>query len=154
MLFVVSVYSLFCHYWNCYQPWIWKMSELKPPNFLEFSIFICSDIDSIFWYIICDSISSFVLYLWGTVIQFFVRVRSVFGFYTENGPVTILNQKNFKELVLDSNEVWMVEFFAPYLVWVPVSLYSWCGHCKAMKDDWIKAANAMGGIVHFGISFP
>lgn len=60
-----------------------------------------------------------------------------------------MNQKNFEQIVLKSNEVWMVEFFAPY-VFHGVFHCSWCGHCKAMKDEWIKAAGAMGGIVHFG----
>ena len=27
---------------------------------------------------------------------------------------------------------------------------SWCGHCKAMKKDWIKAAQNMEGKVKFG----
>ena len=46
---------------------------------------------------------------------------SVFAFYKEDGPVTILTQKNFDELVLKSNEVWMVEFFAPFVI--PISIH-------------------------------
>ena len=45
---------------------------------------------------------------------------SVFAFYKEDGPVTILTQKNFDELVLNSNEV-MVEFFAPFVI--PISIH-------------------------------
>ena len=45
-----------------------------------------------------------------------------------------MNQKNFEQIVLKSNEVWMVEFFAPY-VFHGVFHCSWCGHCKAMKDE-------------------
>ena len=30
--------------------------------------------------------------------------------------MTILTEKNFKELVLKSGDVWMVEFFAPCVV--------------------------------------
>lgn len=42
-----------------------------------------------------------------------MTISTTFAFYTEDGPVTILNEKNFKKLVLDSGDVWMVEFFAP-----------------------------------------
>lgn len=32
-----------------------------------------------------------------------------------------LTDSNFDQLVLDSEDVWLVEFFAP-----------WCGHCKIL----------------------
>ena len=71
---------------------------------------------------------------------------SVFAFYKEDGPVTILTQKNFDELVLKSG--WWSSLHR--LLFRFRFICSWCGHCKAMKDEWIKAAGAMGGIVHFG----
>ena len=48
---------------------------------------------------------------WGAI-----TFSTTFAFYTEDGPVTILTEKNFKELVLNSGDVWMVEFFAPWVV--------------------------------------
>ncbi|KAK8798829.1 hypothetical protein WA158_007913 [Blastocystis sp. Blastoise] len=73
------------------------------------------------------------------VFAFALLFTSCFAMYDgKTGPI-ILNDSNFDELVLKSGEVWMVEFYAP-----------WCGHCKAMKDDYIKAANAMSGIARFG----
>ncbi|KAL6561428.1 Protein disulfide-isomerase 2-3 [Orobanche minor] len=50
-----------------------------------------------------------------------------------------LNSRNFDELVLQSKEFWMVEFFAP-----------WCGHCKKLAPEWKKAANSLKGQVKLG----
>jgi len=38
----------------------------------------------------------------------------------QDGPVTIVVAKNYKEVVLDDKKDVLVEFYAP-----------WCGHCKA-----------------------
>ena len=39
-------------------------------------------------------------------------------FYGKNSRVEELTDANFKSKVLDSDEMWIVEFYAP-----------WCGHC-------------------------
>eukprot|EP00958_Prasinococcus_capsulatus_P026111 scaffold4595_cov415-Prasinococcus_capsulatus_cf.AAC.9 len=64
---------------------------------------------------------------------------SVGGLYTEDGPVTLLDDSNFQELVIDSDKVWIVEFFAP-----------WCGHCKQLAPDYAKVAKSLEGILGVG----
>lgn len=59
--------------------------------------------------------------------------------YTSSSPVVKLTKDNFKKLVLDSDQLWMVEFFAP-----------WCGHCKALAPAWEKAAKQLKGVVNIG----
>uniref|UniRef100_A0A7N6FHS1 Protein disulfide-isomerase A6 n=1 Tax=Anabas testudineus TaxID=64144 RepID=A0A7N6FHS1_ANATE len=46
--------------------------------------------------------------------------------------VVELTDDNFDKMVLESNDVWMVEFFAP-----------WCGHCKNLEPEWTAAATAV-----------
>ena len=50
-----------------------------------------------------------------------------------------LNPSNFQSRVIDSEYVWIVEFYAP-----------WCGHCQTLAPEWKKAATALKGIVKVG----
>jgi protein disulfide-isomerase A6 len=59
--------------------------------------------------------------------------------YSSNSPVVKLTKDNFKKLVLDSDQLWFVEFYAP-----------WCGHCKQLAPAWEKAAKTLKGVVNVG----
>ena len=59
--------------------------------------------------------------------------------YSPSDDVVMLNSANFNSRVIQSKELWFVEFFAP-----------WCGHCKNLAPEWAKAAKALKGIVNIG----
>lgn len=59
--------------------------------------------------------------------------------YPSTSNVIELTPANFDKLVINGDEVWIVEFFAP-----------WCGHCQQLVPEYQKAANALKGIVKVG----
>ena len=63
---------------------------------------------------------------------------SVRALYDSNSDVIELTEANFKNRVISSNEVWIVEFYAP-----------WCGHCKNLVPEYAKAAKALKVVLIF-----
>jgi len=66
-------------------------------------------------------------------------VVAVDALYTSADDVIELTQANFKNEVIKSDAIWIVEFYAP-----------WCGHCKSLAPEYKKAATALKGVVHLG----
>lgn len=59
--------------------------------------------------------------------------------YGRGSDVIELTPSNFESRVTDSDDIWIVEFFAP-----------WCGHCKSLAPEYEKAARALKGVVKVG----
>ncbi|XP_028253013.1 protein disulfide-isomerase A6-like [Parambassis ranga] len=66
-------------------------------------------------------------------------VLSVHALYSPSDDVVELTSSNFNREVIQSDSLWLVEFYAP-----------WCGHCQNLAPDWKKAATALKGIVKIG----
>ena len=76
-----------------------------------------------------------LIYVFASALLFATAV----ALYDAKSPVVKLDKSNFKKLVIESDDVWMVEFYAP-----------WCGHCKNLKPAWESAARALKGVVRVG----
>ena len=61
------------------------------------------------------------------------------SFFDSNTPVILLNGDNFDKEVVQSNDIWLILFYAP-----------WCGHCQAFSPEYEKAAKALKGIFKIG----
>lgn len=59
-------------------------------------------------------------------------LSNCWALYPPNSNVIELTPSNFDKLVTNGDEVWVVEFFAP-----------WCGHCQQLVPEYQKAANAL-----------
>ncbi|XP_063078522.1 protein disulfide-isomerase A6 [Engraulis encrasicolus] len=73
------------------------------------------------------------------VLVFSWAVLSAHGMYSPSDDVVELTPSNFNREVIQSDSLWLVEFYAP-----------WCGHCRNLVPDWKKAATALKGIVKVG----
>jgi len=56
--------------------------------------------------------------------------------YSSDDDVVELTASNFRSKVVDSNELWLVEFYAP-----------WCGHCQQLEPAWKSAASSLAVII-------
>lgn len=68
-----------------------------------------------------------------------LTIQNTLALYGKNSDVIELTPNNFESRVTDSDDIWIVEFFAP-----------WCGHCKSLVSEYSKAATALKGIVKVG----
>ncbi|GES95003.1 disulfide isomerase [Rhizophagus clarus] len=66
----------------------------------------------------------------------FVGLPCILALYDSNGSVTLVTEKNFRDEVLLTEQVVLLEFFAP-----------WCGHCKNLAPEYKKAAENLKGLV-------
>lgn len=60
------------------------------------------------------------------IFLFFVIIK------VNSSEVIVLNDQNFEQMVLNSNDMWLVEFYAP-----------WCKHCQELEPEWNTLANMM-----------
>lgn len=68
-----------------------------------------------------------------------VFATTTYALYPSSSDVVDLNPANFDRLVIQSDSVWIVEFFAP-----------WCGHCQQLVPEYSKAATALKGVIKVG----
>ena len=61
------------------------------------------------------------------------------SFYEGKSSVILLDKNSFEKEVVQSKDIWLIEFFAP-----------WCGHCKNFAPEYEKAARALKGIFKIG----
>jgi thioredoxin-like negative regulator of GroEL len=55
------------------------------------------------------------------------------------GDVELLSTKDFETKVLESSDLWLVEFYAP-----------WCGHCQKLAPEWLDAAKRVKDTARLG----
>ncbi|CAD5117400.1 DgyrCDS6173 [Dimorphilus gyrociliatus] len=62
-----------------------------------------------------------------------------YGLYSPSDDVIDLDASSFNREVVNSDDLWIIEFYAP-----------WCGHCQQLAPEYKKAATALKGIAKVG----
>jgi protein disulfide-isomerase A6 len=70
---------------------------------------------------------------------FVLFIKDATCMYSSGDDVVQLTSANFDTLVMRSDNVWIIEFYAP-----------WCGHCQSLAPHYKKAASALKGVVKVG----
>lgn len=73
------------------------------------------------------------------LLAFIVGFNACSALYNPKSDVISLTAKTFDEKVVKGSEVWIVEFYAP-----------WCGHCKNLAPEYVKAATTLKGVAKVG----
>ncbi|XP_062924626.1 protein disulfide-isomerase A6-like [Mobula hypostoma] len=68
----------------------------------------------------------------------FTYILTVKAFYSSTNVIK-LTSINFNTLVIQSDKLWLVEFYV-----------HWCEHCEQFVPEWIKVASILKGIVKVG----
>jgi protein disulfide-isomerase A6 len=69
-----------------------------------------------------------------------LQIPKTFGLYDSSSDVqTFENKSDFRNRVLESDSIWMVQFYAP-----------WCGHCKQLASTYTQIATMLKGIIPVG----
>jgi len=90
----------------------------------------------------CGALSVVVVYIGNMrllIALFGVLVGGATALYSRKDDVVQLTPATFQDKVVKSDELWIVEFYAP-----------WCGHCKSLTPEYKKAATALKGLVRLG----
>eukprot|EP01067_Filipodium_phascolosomae_P009137 Filipodium_phascolosomae@DN8065_c0_g1_i1.p1 len=79
------------------------------------------------------------MYLYFLVTLFLLGIQAGYGFYPANSKVKELTSANFQQRVINSSDVWLIEFFS-----------TGCGHCQAFIPQYSKAATYLEGVAKVG----
>ncbi|PZC76603.1 hypothetical protein B5X24_HaOG204371 [Helicoverpa armigera] len=79
------------------------------------------------------------VYFLGFILFVSCGLRCGYALYNGNPHVVELTPFNFKDLVVKSDAVWLVEYYVP-----------WCGYCQRLAPDFKLAAEALKGIIKVG----
>lgn len=80
-----------------------------------------------------------IIWKYNLLITLSVLIANCVSLYPQNSDIVELTSNNFEKLVIQNEEIWIVEFFAP-----------WCGHCQNLVPEIIKLASALKGIIKVG----